>query len=203
MSSPPLLADLASLTVVPQGASGAVSYTYGIVGVTAEGRKSLVVTDVEASGNATLDDTNFNRMTWTDVAGYVSYELHRTASAGDPASTGLIGTVAAGVQTFDDTGLVGDGSTASAVNESGIGKETSMAHAEGQQDFVMQGIGTGTYQLEGTYGGVPNVWQNEGSAFTADGQIVVTKFYGKMRIRNTAFTSGTPEAFVAGDADGY
>jgi len=199
MTTPPLLADVAALTVVPQGASGSTGYTYGIVGVTAEGRKSLVVTDVEAAGNAVLDETNFNRMTWSDIAGYVRYELWRIASAGTPSDTGLIGTVLAGVETFDDTGLEATAGTASAVNETGIGSEVSQLHYEGSVDVAIQNIGTGTYQVEGSYGGSPAVWWTEGAALTADGVVVVTRNYGKLRIRNTAFTSGTPQAFCAGE----
>lgn len=193
---PPLLADTATLAVVPQGTPGSTAYTYGLVGVDANGKKSLVETDVEASGNAVLDETNFNRMTWTDVAGYISYEIWRIASAGTPATTGLIGTVLATVQTFDDTGLAAVAGTASAANTTGIGDEIALNHYNGDLSVSGEGVGTGTYQLEGTFGGI---WMNEGSALTAAGVLAVTRKYTKVRFRNTAFTSGSPQGYVGGD----
>jgi hypothetical protein len=201
MTTPSLIADVAALAVVPQGTPGSTGYTYGIVGVTPDGRKSLVVTDAEASGNAVLDETNFNRMTWTDVAGYESYELWRTVSAGDPSTVGLIGTVLAGVQTFDDTGLVAVAGTANADNNTDLGTEVSLGHYSGDVNVAIGSIGTGTYQVEGSYGGIPAKWFTEGTALTADGVVVVTRKYSKLRINNTAYTTGAPQAFVAGDVD--
>lgn len=203
MTTPPLLADVSNLAVVPQGASGSTAYTYGIVGIDANGKRSEVDLDVEASGNATLDETNFNRMTWTDITGYVSYDIYRTASAGTPSTTGLIGNVLAGVQTFDDTGLAATTETANATNTTGIGAEIPQNHFARSIDVPITGIGTATYQVQGSYGGVPRVWLDEGSALTADGVVVVSRRYGQLRIKCTAFTNGTPEAFCSGDTESY
>lgn len=203
MTLHPLLADVAALTVVPQGASGATSYTYGIVGVDVRGKKSLVETDVEAAGNAVLDETNFNRMTWTDIAGYISYELWRTASAGTPATTGLIGTVLAGVETFDDTGLAAtlDGQE-SAANTTGEGEALPLQHYNGDLNVSLQDRVDGTFQLQGAFGGdaaTGGKWLDEGAALTADGILVVTKKYVRVRIVATVVFTAAPKVFCAGD----
>lgn len=194
MPSP--VADITTLAVVPQGTSGATSYTYGVVGVTADGRRSIVDTDVEASGNAVLDETNYNRLTWTDIAGYVSYEVWRTVSGGAPSSTGLLGLVLPGIQEFDDTGVHAKAGTPSAANDTHIGAEVRLQGFNGDLSVSAEGIGVGTYQLEGSFGGA---WHDEGAAITADGIVAVTTKYTKLRYRNTAFTSGTPVAYCGGD----
>jgi len=195
---PSALADVSTLAVVPQGTSGGTSYTYGVVGVTADGRESIVDTDLEASGNAVLDATNFNRLTWTDIAGYVLYKLYRTISGGAPSSVGYIGEVLPGIQVFDDTGLHARVETPSAANDTQFGSEVHLQNYEGDLNVSAEGIGDGTYQLEGSYGGG---WLNEGTAITADGILVVTRKYIKVRFQNTAYTSGAPVAYVGGDTE--
>lgn len=202
MTLHPLLADVAALTVVPQGASGATSYTYGIVGVDVRGKKSLVETDVEASGNAVLDGVNFNRMTWSDIAGYVSYELWRTASAGTPATVGLIGTVLAGVETFDDIGLAAVAGTASAANTTGEGVALPLQHYNGDLNVSLQDRVDGTFQLQGAFGGdavTGGKWLDEGAALTADNVLVVTKKYVRVRMVTTVVFTAAPKVFCAGD----
>lgn len=109
---------VSSLAVSNIGTPGADTYTYAVVAVMANGQYGRSSTIGTGTGNATLNGTNFNRLTWTDTSGATSYEIRRTQSTGTPASTGLIGTVVAGVQTFDDTGIAGD-STAVPTNQSG------------------------------------------------------------------------------------
>lgn len=198
-SMPPVLAAVATPTVTPQGTGGAATWGYEIVGVKANGSRGVVSTEgTTAVGNATLDGTNFNRVTWTDVAGYATYEIWRSTSGGTPATTGLIGTVAVGVQTFDDTGLaITAGATQPAADETGNGDEFPLQPYNGSFDASAQDIGTGTYQLQGTYGGN---WIDEGTALTADGVRVVTNHYTSVRWRCTAFTSGTPTSWIAGDS---
>lgn len=91
-------------TVTPQGAPGATAYGYGVVGIDAAGLRTLISpTGSTATGAATLNGSNFNRVTWAARAGCVSYEIERVSSGGAPATTGVIGTTA--LLTFDDTGL--------------------------------------------------------------------------------------------------
>ena len=104
-------------TVVAQGTPGAVTYTYKIVSRSGTDQKSAAgaagsVTD----GHATLDVTNFNRITWSAVAvgAEGGFDIYRTVGG---ATQGRIGQVGAGVLTFDDTGLVANGATAPATTE--------------------------------------------------------------------------------------
>jgi hypothetical protein len=99
--------------ITPEGASGAAAWSYKVVAVKANGSFSAAsaegTTDV---GNADLDDTNFNRLTWVAVPSAdlpIFYRIYRTAHGTTPSTDGLIG-VATGT-TFDDTGLPGDGTT--------------------------------------------------------------------------------------------
>jgi hypothetical protein len=104
--------------VSPQGTPGAVAYSYAISSVNATGESKASAAKATATGAATLNSTNFNQITWTLDPAATSYNIYRTASAGTPSTTGLIGTATAA--TFDDTGLAGDGSTAPTENTSGI-----------------------------------------------------------------------------------
>lgn len=100
-------ASLAAAASV-QGAGGAATWCYRVAAQLATGAVVSRVAQVTA-GNATLTGTNFNRVTWTDVAGGTKYHVFRTLSGGTPSTLGKIGEVNAGVQQLDDTGLAGDG----------------------------------------------------------------------------------------------
>ncbi len=100
-------------TVTPQGTGGAATWTYKIVAKQSDGAYSSASSGgTTAVGNATLTIGNFNRITWTAVAGADSYDIYRTAHGSSPSTNGLIGT--ATTATFDDTGLAGDSATAPA-----------------------------------------------------------------------------------------
>lgn len=192
-----LLADVAQPTVAAQGTGGSETWGYGIVGVKANGTEAAVSTEgQEAGGNAALDATDFNRITWTDVAGYVSYKIYRLTSGGTPATLGLIGTVAAGVETFDDTGLVGDASTASAANATGDGDAANLSPFTGTCLGILQGTFTGTWEMQSSQDG--SVWTKEGADLAAAGDRDITYDKRWLRLVNTAYTSGTPVGFVAG-----
>lgn len=62
--------------------------------------------------------------------------------------------------------------------------------------FAITGVGTGTYQVQVSYDGTNFV--NLGSAFTADGTLAVPDAVKQVRVRCTAYTSGTPVGAVAG-----
>lgn len=196
--TPPLLADVATPVITPQGTGGVETWTYVLVGIDANGKRTAA-TNVgsTAVGNAALDGTDFNRITWTDITDMVSYELFRTVSGGTPASLGLIGTALQGVQTFDDTGLVGDASTANAVNETGDGAETLLFGTRGDFSVILGAVGTATYQIQISADKVS--WHDEGSALTADGVLDVASRAMYVRSQCTAFTSGTPAGFMVGD----
>jgi len=64
------------LAVSPQGAAGSTTYGYRVAAVNANGDTLACSTATTATGNATLDATNFNRLTWTAVTGATSYKVY-------------------------------------------------------------------------------------------------------------------------------
>jgi|SRR5215218_1800254 len=105
------LAAPTGVAVAPQGAAGAVTYGYRVSAL-GGGGETLAATEVTtATGNATLDATNFNRISWNAVAGASGYVIYRTTGG---ATQGRIGTknTTAPLQ-FDDTGLAASGAVAS------------------------------------------------------------------------------------------
>lgn len=93
------------------GTAGTTSYSYVVVAKNTGGDISAAsAVATIATGNATLNGTNYNVLTITAVAGATSYDIYRTASGGTPSTTGKVGNTA--TTTFNDTGLAGDGTTA-------------------------------------------------------------------------------------------
>lgn len=182
-------------TVTPQGTTGATNYSYVIVGIAVDGSHSAASSaGSTASGNATLSSSNKNHLTWTDPLNAVSINIYRTVGGG---SLGLIGSVAAGVQAFDDTGLAGDASTAPATNTTGVGVPVGVDEID-DLNIQVDGTFVATVQIQGIIDGC-STWQNIGSAQTAPGMVAAaTAFYSKLRAKMTAFTSGSPLIFVGG-----
>lgn len=103
------LATPAAPTVTAVGTSGATTYGYKVVALNSDTTHSIASAANAAftTGNATLSVTNLNRVAFVAVAGAESYGIYRTVGG---ATQGLIGTTTS--LSFDDTGLVADGSTA-------------------------------------------------------------------------------------------
>jgi hypothetical protein len=194
-----LLATPGAPTVTPQGTGGAATWTYVVVAVNADGQRTQAGSaGSTAGGNATLGLTNFNRITWSAVTNAVSYDIYRTVSGGTPATLGLIAAEVVGTQ-LDDTGLVGDASTAPVANLTGLAPSTiSVLHLKNKS--VQAAAGTYTVQLQGTIDGV--TWESAGAAIVNGGFAEVARTYSLMRANVTAYTSGTPRAFVAGHGAG-
>jgi hypothetical protein len=123
-----------NITVVNGGTTGSTSYSYVIVARDAAGGVVSSSAQTTATGNATLDNTNFNEIRLKGAAvqnGAVSFfDIYRTASGGTPSSTGKIGTInptigaignlsASTAFAFDDKGLAGDSSSAPSGNSTG------------------------------------------------------------------------------------
>jgi hypothetical protein len=191
-------------SVVATGGVG-TSYTYKIVGVDAAGAQTAASAGVtQASGPTTLDVTHYNTCNWTDPLNAVSILIYRTAGG---ATQGLVGTVAAGVQTFRDDGKVADGSTASASNVTGFSAAIPTADL---RDLTLAVAGTfvASWKLQGTHTPL-GAWVDL-SLITAAGTssasaqttpLVVATLapaVGKVRFAMTAYTSGTVTASIAG-----
>lgn len=99
-----------NLTVTPTGATGSTTWTYGIRPVFFNGAAGDTATAVSISnGNATLNGTNYNALSWSAFSGAVSYQIFRTVAGGTPSTTGIIATV--GTTTYSDQGAAGDSTT--------------------------------------------------------------------------------------------
>lgn len=198
-------ADSVTPTVTPQGAAGLVSYSYKLVAKNAAGKHAAAGTaGTTATGNAVLDGTNFNRLTWTPASGpteveVASWDVYRTVGG---ATQGLIGNVPVGVHQFDDVGLVGDASTAPATNNSGTGKEASVLHLD-HKSLQFSGDGstfTGQVQVQGSVDG--KEWENVGAAASASGFADVTRSYGLLRANLITLTAGVIKVYCAGTGYG-
>jgi len=124
--STPLLTPV-NVVATPQGTTGATTISYKIVAVNSAGGVTAASSaGTTTTANATLTSVNSVKVTWNSVVGAASYKIYRTAAGGTPSTTGLIGTLAAtsGTQTFTDTGLAGDSSTAPTVNTTGASTTT-------------------------------------------------------------------------------
>lgn len=99
-------------TVTPQGTPGSTSYSYYVIAEDARGYKTLASSAGSTStGNATLNGTNFNRITWPRILGAVKYHVLKTNT-----STKL-GEVTEPTRQLDDTGQATSAYTYSARNE--------------------------------------------------------------------------------------
>lgn len=90
-------------TVTPQGSSGSTAYSYRIGAFNATGETTGSTAGTTSSGNATLDSTNFNRVTWSSVSGATGYNIYGRKATG--YGEVYLGTVyGESTTTFDDTG---------------------------------------------------------------------------------------------------
>lgn len=182
-----------TLTSVTPTGGVAGHYTYKIVGVDASGGTTAASAGVsDTVGPTTLDASHFETLAWTDPANAVTINIYRTAGG---SSQGLIGSVAAGVQTYNDVGATGDGSTAPSSNTTGVGGSVECA-ALRDKSVQVDGTFSSTNQIQGTIDGVN--WQNEGSAASSAAVVNITSSWVFVRNKQTAFTSGTPTITLCG-----
>ena len=93
-------------SVARVGTSGTTTYGYRVTALDGTGETLPSTERTITNGNAILDGTNYNTVTWTEIPGAVQYKVYRTTSGGTPATTGLISTVTGGANiTINDTGL--------------------------------------------------------------------------------------------------
>lgn len=116
---PATLSTPGSITVTPQGTAGATTWTYKLVAINSTGTTDAGAASSTATGNATLNGTNYNRLTWAAVTGASGYWIYRTVAGGTPSTTGRI-VVLGAVTTYDDQGAAGDSATAPTTNTSGL-----------------------------------------------------------------------------------
>lgn len=186
-------ADPAAPVVTIQGTPGSAAYGYKVVAVAENGTRSAgSPAGSIATGNATLDAANFNRVTWSAVPGASSYEVFRITGG---ATQGKIGATTS--TTFDDTGLAGDGGSPPTSNGTGIGAEAEVSDL---RDLTAQvdGAFVATLQLQGRIEGASG-WLDVGEAQSGREWVLIAQKVSELRVRMLAYTSGEPRVFVAGN----
>jgi hypothetical protein len=104
------LATPAAPTVTPVGTTGSTAYNYYIVAKDRNGGRTLVSpVGSTATGNATLNGTNYNTITWTAVPGAYSYDVLK-GTTGTSVATDVL------VTTYNDQGGATSAYTAPTVN---------------------------------------------------------------------------------------
>jgi parallel beta-helix repeat protein len=99
----------AAVTLSTSGTAGSTTYGYRVSALDGLGETLASTETTIATGNATLTGTNKINISWVPVGGAVQYKVYRSTSAGTPATTGLIATIAGNVATVSDTGLAASG----------------------------------------------------------------------------------------------
>lgn len=133
-------------SVTNVGTPGAATVSYKLVGrlggysaYPANVHSAASSAGTTSTANATLDGTNFNRLSFTWPDGFLYVDVYRTA--GGP-SQGLIGTITGSVRgtvTFDDTGLPGDSAVPPSTNTTG---NVTLASAGGT--LILDALGNST-----------------------------------------------------------
>ncbi len=109
------------VAVVAVGTTGASTWSYLVTGYTTTGETTASSTLSLANGNATLDGTNYNQLSWSYLAGCDGYNIYRTAVGSSPATFGYIGSATdSRTLTFQDTGLGANGVAAPAINTTNL-----------------------------------------------------------------------------------
>src|ERR1019366_5203485 len=97
-----------SPVVSPQGTPGTSVISYAVTATNPTGESAASQVAVCVTGAATLNNTNFNQLTWAAVPGATGYNIYRTQTNGAaPTTTGQIGSTTVAL-TLNDTGLAGD-----------------------------------------------------------------------------------------------
>lgn len=88
-------------TVTVVGAAGTTTYNYKVAAILSDGSVIVSADAVTATGNATLNSTNYNAIAWAGVPGAVRYDVFRTVGP----TTGLIAAISSGATSFNDQGV--------------------------------------------------------------------------------------------------
>lgn len=180
--------------VVTGFVTGATTQAYKVVYVDAsDGVTAASSATSHATGPATLSATDYNTISGTAPAGTAAVKIYRTSGG---ATQGLIGTITGDLTySLDDTGLVGDASTAPSVNTTGLGAPVDVSNLSSLY-LQVSGTFTATIQIQGCI--TPGAWIDEGAAVTAAALPAVVESYAQLRVKMTAHTSGTPVVSLNG-----
>jgi hypothetical protein len=127
------------------GTTGATTYTYSIVGYNAVGNTVGSATTSIANGNASLNSTNYNQITFSSLAGITKYCIWRTVGGATLGNIGCVSALATlstssydtgfaanssdNIYIFKDTGLTGDAAALPTLDSTGGFQLTSIIFA--------------------------------------------------------------------------
>lgn len=178
------IADVGSLAVSNQGSAGTTRVDYLVICKDAVGNKSMGAYVSTITANATLNGSNFNRVTFTLPAGCVSTDGYRfnSGASGNGATTGSIWLAQTGV-TQDDQGASASGYTLPTRNGTaddngdgwmGAGSTTTLANAisvnGGGISNTALGVGASPTTVATCSGTCATSYQYTCEAVSADGQ---------------------------------
>lgn len=75
-----------NLAVAPQGTAGTTAYSYRVSAINKVGETLACASVATTTGNATLNATNYNKLTWTPVATATSYNIYGKKATGKTES---------------------------------------------------------------------------------------------------------------------
>ena len=95
-------------TVVPLGASGSTTYCYWVSATNVSGETLPSLNTCIANGNASLNGTNYNQISWGAVSNASGYKVYRTSNTSVPSGTGnYLVTTTASTSTSDQSNSLG------------------------------------------------------------------------------------------------
>ncbi len=139
--------DVTSLSVSPQGTTGATSYAYTVATLNSAGGVGKSVTNATISnGNASLTSTNFNRITWVTPTGTApaAYAVYGR----EAGSLVLLAIIPFGVNFFDDIG----GAALTAPDWLPTAPQTSASLSDWLITIIASGAGTTSLVLSDAAG---------------------------------------------------
>lgn len=108
-----------AVTISNEGTPGSTTVSYVLVWKAPNGETTEAgALSTTTTSAATLDATNFNRLSWSAGPTGATAVIYRTVAPTTPATVGIIYTGTA--LTVDDTGLAGGGETAPTTNGTGV-----------------------------------------------------------------------------------
>lgn len=197
LANTPLYKPSAGPTVTPTGTPGTTGYSYYIVGVNALGDTMPGPTGSTSTGNATLNGTNYNAISWAAVPGAASYKVIRSAGG---ATQGVIATGITGTS-YNDQGAAASAYTAATVDPRG-GVQAAMFAPTG-----LTGATAAMALVGGTTSGAPTSGTfNKGDAVLAEDGFwwicTVAGTPGTWKLAGAALETATPAALAAAGAAG-
>lgn len=145
------LANPSAPTITTHGTTGSTTYTYKVVAKLANGEVTAASSaGTTTSGNATLNATNYDIVTITQVVNAVSYDIYRTAGGATQGKIANVLDSGSSTTVFNDQGSVGDTTTAPTVNTTGVGISNNVSKWHGFSVWVDDNGDGKTYKIQGS-----------------------------------------------------